>query len=103
MTFWSALRSMGSSFGSTAWIPMGARCGPDPTPNLRKSGRAKTRRTAGTVTRELDEESISSCSSSIYLTRAFSWAHHNRPRSLTEDRGLIVVRASEAPVKTGKE
>mgnify|MGYP001815930820 CR=1 FL=1 len=77
MAFWSALRSMGPSSSSYAWIPMGARCGSNPTPNSRKSGHVEARKTAGTVTRELDEEFISSCLSSIYLTRAFSWAHHN--------------------------
>jgi len=77
MTFWCAMRNMGPSFGSYAWIPMGARCGTHPTPNSRTSGHAKVRKAAGTVTREPDREFISPCAAYICLTRAFSWAHHN--------------------------
>lgn len=77
MTFWCAMRNMGPSFGSYAWIPMGARCGTLPTPNSRTSGHAKVRKAAGTVTREPDREFISPCAAYICLTRAFSWAHHN--------------------------
>jgi len=80
MTFWCAMRNMGPSFGSYAWIPMGARCGTHPTPNSRTSGHAKVRKAAGTVTREPDREFISPCAAYICLTRAFSWAHHNCPR-----------------------
>jgi hypothetical protein len=53
---WSATRARGPSSGSNASIPMGARCGPDLTPNPRAPGHAAERRAAGTVTREPDEE-----------------------------------------------
>ena len=53
---WSATRAMGPSPGSDASIPMGARCGLDPTPNPRVPGHAAARRAAGTAPREPDEE-----------------------------------------------
>jgi hypothetical protein len=56
MALWSATRARGTSPGSYASIPMGARCGPDPTPNPRAPGHAAARRAAGTATREPDEE-----------------------------------------------
>ena len=56
MALWSATRARGTSPGSHAPIPMGARCGPDPTPNPRAPGHAAARRTAGTASREPDEE-----------------------------------------------
>lgn len=58
MTFWSAMRSMGTSSSSTASIPTGARRGADPTPNPRKPGHARARRAAGTATREVNEEAL---------------------------------------------
>jgi hypothetical protein len=56
MALWSATRARGTSLGSDASIPMGARCGLDPTPNPRLPGHAAERRAAGTATREPDEE-----------------------------------------------
>jgi hypothetical protein len=53
---WSATRARGTSPGSHASIPMGARCGPDPTPNPRVPGHAAARSAAGTASREPDEE-----------------------------------------------
>jgi hypothetical protein len=56
MALWSATRARGTSPGSYASIPMGARCGPDPTPNPRAPGHAAARSAAGTASRESDEE-----------------------------------------------
>ena len=52
---WSATGARGTSPGSHASIPMGARCGLDPTPNPRAPGHAAARRAAGTASREPDE------------------------------------------------
>lgn len=87
MAFWSATRAKGTSQGSDASIPMGARCGPDPTPNPRTPGHVTACEAAGTVTREPDEKNFFSCERSINLTRAFLWVHH-------KGGGPIVVRAS---------
>ena len=76
MTFWSAIRATGTSSGSIASIPMGAWCGTSPTPWPRESGHAEKRTTAESATRELDEEILSSCHTSINLTRAFSWVRY---------------------------
>lgn len=56
MAFWSATRAMGTSHCSIALIPMGARCGADPTPNLRVPGHATVRKADGTASHEFDEE-----------------------------------------------
>ena len=76
MAFWSATRAMGTSYGSIASIPMGAWCGPDPTPkpdcqDTRRCDRQLVRHTVKSTRRIL-----SSCRRCIYLTRAFSWVHH---------------------------
>ena len=76
MAFWSATRAKGTSQGSDASIPMGARCGPDPTPNPRTPGHVTACEAAGTVTREPDEKNFFSCERSINLTRAFLWVRH---------------------------
>ena len=79
MAFWSATRAKGTSQGSHASIPMGARCGSDPTPNPRTPGHVTACEAVGTVTREADEENLFSCETSVNLTRAFLWAHHKSP------------------------
>lgn len=56
MAFWGATRAKGTSHGSTASIPMGARCGADLTPNQRTSGHAASAKTVGTANREVNEE-----------------------------------------------
>jgi len=56
MALWSATCARGTSPGSDASIPMGARCGLDPTPNPGVPGHAAARRVAGTASREPDEE-----------------------------------------------
>ena len=66
MAFWGAIRATGTSLGSIASIPMGARCGPDLTPNLRMPGHATVRKAAGTANREFDEED-SLLLSTVYL------------------------------------
>ena len=80
MTFWSAICATGTSSGSIASIPMGAWGGSLPTPWPRESGHAEDPRTAGTATRELDEEILSSWYTSINLTRAFSWVRYKMRR-----------------------
>ena len=77
MAFWGATRAKGTSQGSHASIPMGARCGPHPTPKPRTPGHVTACEAAGTVTREPDEKNFFSCETSINLTRAFLWVHHN--------------------------
>jgi hypothetical protein len=66
MAFWGAIRATGTSLGSIASIPMGARCGADLTPNLRMPGHATVRKAAGTANREFDEED-SLLLSTVYL------------------------------------
>jgi hypothetical protein len=56
MTLWSAARATGMSFGSFASIPMGARQGFEPQPNLRASGHAGTTTTAGIDIRAIESE-----------------------------------------------
>jgi hypothetical protein len=56
MTLWSATRATGMSFGSLASIPMGARHGLEPKPNLRVSGHAETTTTAGIDIRAFESE-----------------------------------------------
>jgi hypothetical protein len=80
MAFWSATRAKGTSQGSHASIPMGARCGSDPTPNPRTPGHVTACEAAETVTREPDEKNFFSCERSINLTRAFLWVPHNQWR-----------------------
>ena len=82
MAFWGATRAMGTSQGSTALIPMGAWCGADPTPNPRTPGHVTAFEAAGTANRAIDEKKFFSCETSINLTRAFSWVHHNEPGSI---------------------
>lgn len=77
MAFWSATCAMGTSHGSNASIPMGARCGANPKPNPeRQDTRGHdwqlVRHPANSMRR-----TTSSCQRCINLTRAFSWAHHN--------------------------
>ena len=78
MAFWGATRAKGTSQGSHASIPMGARCGPHPTPKPRTPGHVTACEAAGTVTREPDEKNFFSCETSINLTRAFLWVHHKK-------------------------
>ena len=90
MAFWSATRAMGTSYGSIASIPMGAWCGPDPTPkpdcqDTRRCDRQLVRHTVKSTRRIL-----SSCRRCIYLTRAFSWVRHNP----TQSNSPFVVYAS---------
>jgi len=49
MAFWSAMRSMGTSRGSDASIPMGARNGHDRNQHQRTPRHAETSKAAGTV------------------------------------------------------
>jgi len=84
MAFWSATRAKGTSQGSDASIPMGARCGPDPTPNPRTPGHVTACEAAGTVTREPDEKNFFSCERSINLTRAFLWVRHKAPSRISD-------------------
>ena len=61
MALWSASSATGTSSGSIALIPMGARCGLRPEPNKRPPGHAKKRRTAGTAIRAIDREYLPLC------------------------------------------
>jgi hypothetical protein len=76
MAFWGATRAMGTSQGSIASIPMGARCGADPTPtrecqDTRRCERQLVRHPVNSMRR-----TPSSCRRCINLTRAFSWVPH---------------------------
>jgi hypothetical protein len=76
MAFWGATRAMGTSQGSIASIPMGARCGADPTPtrecqDTRRCERQLVRHPVNSMRR-----TPSSCRRCINLTRAFSWVLH---------------------------
>jgi len=72
MAFWSATRVMGTSCGSNASIPMGARNGHDRNQNQRTPGHATTSKAAGTVKPlQREKEDDSSRAECVDLTRAF--------------------------------
>ena len=76
MAFWSATRITGTSHGSIASIPMGARCGVDPTPNRECQDTRRRERQLVRHAVKLTRRTPSSCQRCINLTRAFSWPHH---------------------------
>jgi len=61
MALWGAISAKGTSLGSIALIPMGARCGLRPEPNQRAPGHTKIRRVAGMAFRAIDEEILLLC------------------------------------------
>jgi len=72
MAFWSATSAMGTSHGSDASIPMGARNGHDRNQHQRTPGHAETSKAAGTVKplqrKTEDDSSRAKC---VDLTGAF--------------------------------
>jgi len=72
MAFWSAMRSMGTSHGSDASIPMGARNGHDRNQHQRTPGHAETSKAAGTVKPlQREKEDDSSLAECVDLTGTF--------------------------------
>jgi len=72
MAFWSATRAMGTSHGSDASIPMGARNGHDRNQNQRTPRHAETSKPAGTVKPlQREKEDDSSRAKCVDLTGAF--------------------------------